>query len=169
MARSRPSWASLRAVSGHQQLTACGETHVSAEAGQFSRWGRGARLTRRVREEPPPGELARVYFDRNATQNAAKRSGSAGAPTGRTGDRRSSPHRENWAAWVLPQAVNGALSQRNAAHPLGGWRLGRCDLSRRAAASPPGPTSAASDGRGRMPRKQRAPTELLRSLREVEE
>ena len=29
---------------------------MSAEAGQFSRWGRGARLTRRVREEPPPGE-----------------------------------------------------------------------------------------------------------------
>ena len=24
---------------------------------------------------PEPGELARVYFDRNATQNAAKRSG----------------------------------------------------------------------------------------------
>ena len=50
---------------------ACGETHVSAEAGQFSRWGRGARLTRRVREEPPPGELARVYFDRNATMSGA--------------------------------------------------------------------------------------------------
>ena len=60
---------------------------MSAEAGQFSRWGRGARLTRRVREE------YRVYFDRNATQNAAKRSGSAGM------DRRSN------AAWVLPQAV----------------------------------------------------------------
>ena len=52
-----------------QPLTACGETRVSAEVGQFSRWGRGARLTRRVREE------YRVYFDRNATQNAAKRSG----------------------------------------------------------------------------------------------
>ncbi len=36
---------------------------------QFSRWGRGARLTRRVREE------YRVYSDRNATQNGAKRSG----------------------------------------------------------------------------------------------
>ncbi len=69
-------------------LTAGGETHVSAEAGQFSRWGRGARLTRRVREE------YRVYSDRNATQNAAKRSGSAGM------DRRSN------AAWVLPQAVS---------------------------------------------------------------
>ena len=77
-----------------QPLIACGETRVSAEVGQSSRWGRGARLTRRVREE------YRVYFDRNATQNAAKRSGSAGM------DRRSSPHRENWAAWVLPQAVN---------------------------------------------------------------
>ena len=67
---------------------------MSAESGQFSRWGRGARLTRRVREE------YRVYFDRNATQNGAKRSGSAGM------HRRSSPHRENWAAWVSPQAVN---------------------------------------------------------------
>ena len=71
-------------------LTACGETHVSAETGEAV----GVRLTRRVREEPPPGELARAYFDRNATQNAAKRSGSAGM------DRRSN------AAWVLPQAVN---------------------------------------------------------------
>ena len=59
----------------------------------------GVRLTRRVREEPPPGELARVYFDRNATQNGAKRSGSAGM------DRRPSPHRENWAAWVSSPAA----------------------------------------------------------------
>ena len=100
----------------YRPLAACGETHVSAEAGeaQFLPVGPvlpvGARLTRRVREEPPPGELARVYFDRNATQNAAKRSGSAGAPTGRTGDRRTSPHRENWAAWVLPQAANPRAS-----------------------------------------------------------
>ena len=54
------------------ELTACGETRVSAESGQFSRWGRGARLTRRVREEPPPGELARVYSDRNATHERRK-------------------------------------------------------------------------------------------------
>ena len=41
--------------------------------------------------EPPPGELGRVGFT-----------------TGCLGgmDRRSSPHRENWAAWVSPQAVN---------------------------------------------------------------
>ena len=77
----------------HRLLTACGETHVSAEVGQFSRWGRGARPTRRVREE------YLVYFDRNATQNGAKRSGSGGM------HRRPSPHRENWAAWVLPPAV----------------------------------------------------------------
>ena len=83
-----------------QPLIACGETRVSAEVGQSSRWGRGARLTRRVREE------YRVYFDRNATQNAAKRSGSAGM------DRRSSPHRENWAAWVLPQAVKDSSRTR---------------------------------------------------------
>ena len=51
----------------------------------------GARLTRRVREE------YRVYFDRNATQNGAKRSGSAGM------------HRRSNAAWVLPQAVKREL------------------------------------------------------------
>ncbi len=78
----------------HGRSTACGGARVSAESGQSSRWGRGTRLTRRVREEPPPGELARVYFDRNATQSAAKRRGSGGM------DRRSN------AAWVSPQAVN---------------------------------------------------------------
>ena len=46
-------------------VTAGGGTRVSAEAGQFSRWGRGARLTRRAREE------YRVYFDRNATMSGA--------------------------------------------------------------------------------------------------
>ncbi len=45
-----------------------------------------------------------MYFDRNATQNGAERSGSAGM------HRRSSPHRENWAAWVSPQAVKTGLS-----------------------------------------------------------
>ena len=49
--------------------------------------GRGARLTRRVREE------YRVYFDRNATQSPAKRGGSGGM------------HRPSNAAWVSPQAV----------------------------------------------------------------
>ena len=48
----------------------------------------GARLTRRVREE------YRVYFDRNATQSAAKRRGSGGM------------HRRSNAAWVSPQAVH---------------------------------------------------------------
>ena len=71
----------------HGVLTACGGTRVSAEVGQFSRWGRGARLTRRVREE------YLVYFDRNATMSGAKRRGSAGM------DRRPN------AAWVSPQAV----------------------------------------------------------------
>ena len=52
----------------------------------------GARLTRRLREEPPPGELARMYFDRNATMSGATRRGQPGwiggrAPTGRTGPR----------------------------------------------------------------------------------
>ena len=37
-----------------------------------------------------------MYFDRNATQSAAKRRGSAGM------------HRRSNAAWVLPQAVNSA-------------------------------------------------------------
>ena len=50
--------------------------------------GRGARLTRRAREE------YRVYFDRSATQSPAKRGGSGGM------------HRPSNAAWVLPQAVN---------------------------------------------------------------
>ena len=68
-------------------LTACGGTRVSAEVGQFSRWGRGARLTRRVREE------YRVYFDRNATMSGARRRGSGGM------DRRSN------AAWVSPPAA----------------------------------------------------------------
>ena len=53
----------------------------------------GVRLTRRAREEPPPGELARVYFDRSATESPAKRGGSAGM------------HRLSNAAWVLPQAA----------------------------------------------------------------
>ena len=61
----------LPAFFGCGALTAFGGTRVSAESGQFSRWGRGARLTRRVREEPPPGELARVYSDRNATMSGA--------------------------------------------------------------------------------------------------
>ncbi len=51
---------------------------------------RGARLTRRVREE------YLVYFDRNATMSGAKRRGSAGM------------HRRSNAAWVSPQAVNTA-------------------------------------------------------------
>ncbi len=51
---------------------------------------RGARLTRRVREE------YRVYFDRNATMSGAKRRGSAGM------------HRRSNAGWVSPQAVKPA-------------------------------------------------------------
>ena len=42
--------------------------------------------------------------------NDAKRSVSAGAPTGRTGDRRLSPHRENWAARLCRQAARPDLS-----------------------------------------------------------
>ena len=52
---------SSRVGSPHARLLAAGGgIRVSAEAGQFSRWGRDARLTRRVREEPPPGELGRL-------------------------------------------------------------------------------------------------------------
>ena len=123
-------------------LTAGGGTRVSAETGeaQFSRWGaqrRGeqpvmeptSRLTRRVREE------YRVYSDRNATMSGAQRRGSSrdgspadaptGAELGRVGsitgclagmDRRSSPHRENWAAWVSPPVVHAA-SQSVGADP----------------------------------------------------
>ena len=68
---SRATWLGNweRAARLPDRLTACGETHVSAEAGQFSRWGRGARLTRRVREE------YRVYSDRNATMSGAVQPG----------------------------------------------------------------------------------------------
>ena len=55
---------------------------------------RGARLTRRVREE------YLVYFDRNATMSGAKRRGSAGM------DRRPN------AAWVSPQAVKDSSRTR---------------------------------------------------------
>ena len=74
---------------------------------------RGARLTRRVREE------YLVYFDRNATQSAAKRRGSGGM------HRRSSPHRENWAAWVSPQAANSRWWNPGERRERGGARLTR--------------------------------------------
>ncbi len=51
---------------------------------------RGARLTRRAREE------YRAYFDRSATMSAFERRGSAGM------HRKPSPHRENWAAPLCP-------------------------------------------------------------------
>ena len=71
--------------------------------------------------EPPPGELGRVGF-------------TTGCLAGM--DRRSSPHRENWAAWVLPQAVNSrwgtpggfhhrlsrTRQERPAALPRRAWR-----------------------------------------------
>ena len=41
-------------------------------------WGRGARLTRRAREEPPPGELAQRSFDRSATKSEAVQPGCIG-------------------------------------------------------------------------------------------
>ena len=94
----------------------------------------GARLTRRVREEPPPGELARVYSDRDATMSGAQRCGSAGM------DRRPSPHREN-AAWVsLPAVWPGWIAGRA---PTGrtGPRGFHCRLSGRdgsPAEPPPG-------------------------------
>ena len=47
-----------------------------------------------------------MYFDRNATQSAAKRQFSRWGGGSGGMHRRSSPHRENWAAWVSPQAVN---------------------------------------------------------------
>ena len=90
---------------------------------------RGARLTRRVREE------YRVYFDRNATQNGAKRSGSAGM------DRRAN------AAWVLPQAVK---ARDRVPRPAAA-----ADSRRAADATPPtGPhTPASGSGHPRRPRK----------------
>ena len=35
--------------------------------------------------------------------------------------RRSSPHRENWAAWVLPPAVNNLRTKSRAVRSGGGW------------------------------------------------
>ncbi len=103
-----PSWPA--------RLTACSGTRVSAEAGeaQFSR--RGARLTRRVREEPPPGELARVYFDRNATMSDAKRRGSAGM------DRRQNavrvPLQAVWPGWIAGRAPTGRTGPPGFHHRL---------------------------------------------------
>ncbi len=108
----------------------------------------GARLTTRAREEPPPGELARVYFDRSATESPAKRGGSAGM------HRPSSPHRENWAAWVLPQA---AKPHERPLLPSGVVRsgpydqpTGNCDRKDRASRAPgkePGRRKHSSGGR----------------------
>ena len=53
-----------------------------------------------------------MYFDRNATMSGAKRRGSAGM------DRRPSPHRENWAAWVSSPVV------------WPGWIAGRAPTAR---------------------------------------
>ena len=76
-----------------------------------------------------------MYFDRNATQNGAKRSGSAGM------------HRRSNAAWVSPQAVkvsgrfefgtgNAPRAWRDAASPGG-----RCQLFWRLVRRQPGSTS----------------------------
>ena len=97
-ASSLLSGASILASPGS---TACGESPVSAASGQFSRWERGARLTRRVRQE------YRAYSDGNATTSTAKRGGSGGM------------HRRSNAACVLLQAVGTGsrlpvrISQRN--------------------------------------------------------
>ncbi len=97
-------------------LAAGGGTRVSAEAGQFSRWGRGARLTRRVREEPPPGELARVYSDRNATMSGAQRRGSAGMDRRLNAARVSSP--VVWPGWIAGRAPTGRTGPRGFHHRL---------------------------------------------------
>ena len=83
----RPSPAALRAANDGVRVSSPAANRRWWNPGE-RRERRGARLTRRVREE------YRVYFDRNATQNGAKRSGSAGM------DRRSN------AAWVSSPAVN---------------------------------------------------------------
>ena len=53
--------------------------------------------------EPPPGELGRVGF-------------TTGCLAGM--DRRASPHRENWAAWVSPPAVESLFETVSERGPL---------------------------------------------------
>ena len=80
--------------------------------------GRGARLTRRVREE------YLVYFDRNATMRAAKRSVSGGM------------HRPSNAARVSPQAANvrvrsgGPMSPSDARGAKASSSIGRAPVSK---------------------------------------
>ena len=73
-----------------------------------------------------------MYFDRNATQNGAKRSGSAGM------------HRRANAAWVSPQAVNlrRGLAVLGAAPMATSRRNGRGSVARRCAV----PRAAPSTG-----------------------
>ncbi len=77
-----------------------------------------------------------MYFDRNATQSAAKRRGSGGM------DRRSSPHRENWAAWVSPQAGKPAPRPRRVPEPSPRGRGADRGFDRRRAVDGAGPGRA---------------------------
>ena len=101
-------------------LAAGGGTHVSAEAGQSSRWGRGARLTRRVREEYP------VYFDRNARRT--QRSGVVNSRwwnprerRGRRGARLTRRVREEYLVYFDRNATMSGAQRRG--QP--GWIAGR--------------------------------------------
>ena len=76
-----------------------------------------------------------MYFDRRATMSDAKRRRSAGM------DRGSSPHRENWAAQLYPQAAQSVVA-------MGAGRsgAGRSPTRRRRAASAPSVTGDTADG-----------------------
>ena len=105
---------------------------------QFSRWGRGARLTRR-----DSGGIPRVF----RPKRNAERSGSAGAPTGRTGDRRSN-------AGLLGSRA-AYVRERNEAESVH-WpasNLKRRDLSMSSWPSSARLTPTRSSGRGAGPSK----------------
>ena len=108
---------------------ACGRSRVSAERGRSSRWGRGARLTRRAREEPPPGELARVYFDRSATMSRAERGSSAGMHRRSLPERGAStaetPERKGRGTGPLDPHPCSGTPRDSVYKPLAGWESAR--------------------------------------------
>ena len=74
-------------ATSRRRLTTCGQSDVSTESGQSSRWERGAWLTRRASEE------YRMYFDRSATMSDLKRQFSRWGGVSAGMHRRSLPER----------------------------------------------------------------------------
>ena len=97
-------------------LAACGQSGVRAESGQSSRWGRGPRLTRRAREEPPPGETIMIGSSRTP-RLASKKGAAAGRVSGRGIRDWKRVRNSSWQS-----AVSSALVSRSRAMPTGGRR-----------------------------------------------